>query len=236
MVRTGRKGTVSVFFWSGIIKRRLKADLGGQYNSLNTSSLSIHKDYAPLQKLEFLREDQIHFLYNMDDDALWDMGWDFLSASIAPDENELFDVVSTKTDLMYKLLVSDWITINLEYLEFLIAGSDQVLSQIQDSIEEQEESLGEFLNYIIRYYDFRNLPPFPFESLIQEDHYFLMGDNRYNSVDLRHGLHSKDRLFIADQKNSLIYRSLLSPMTIPESGIEGFVIFRLFPLHRIGIP
>ena len=115
-------------------------------------------------------------------------------------------------------------------------GSDQKLTTIQDSIESQEEDLGEFLNYIIRYYDFRNLPPFPNGTVIEKEHYFLMGDNRYNSVDLRHGLHSKDRYFIQGKESSLVYRSLLNPMTIHESGIEGFVVFRLFPLNRIGLP
>jgi len=134
------------------------------------------------------------------------------------------------------LSVSNWIVINLEYLEYLIAGSDQVLDDIQNTISDQEKALGDFLNYIIRYYDFRNLPPFPSGDVIAEDNYFLMGDNRYNSVDLRHGLHAKDRYLIKGQDNSFVYRSLLHPMTINESGIEGFVVFRLFPLNRIGKP
>ncbi len=214
----------------------VKGGLRGQFSSLNTANLSINKGYAPLQKLEFLREDQIHFLYNLEDDTLWNSGWDFLSSSCTADSRDMFGTVACKTDTMYKMLVSEWIVINLEYLEFLIAGSDQKLINIQDSIESQEESLGEFLNYIIRYYDFRNLPPFPYGTVIEDEHYFLMGDNRYNSVDLRHGLHSKDRYFIRGKESSLVYRSLLNPMTIDESGIEGFVVFRLFPVNRIGLP
>ena len=214
----------------------VKGGLRGQFSSLNTANLSINKGYAPLQKLEFLREDQIHFLYNLEDDTLWNAGWDFLSTLQTVDSRDMFGTVACKTDSMYKMLVSEWIVINLEYLEFLIAGSDQKLINIQDSIESQEENMGEFLNYIIRYYDFRNLPPFPYGTVIEDEHYFLMGDNRYNSVDLRHGLHSKDRYFIKGKESSLVYRSLLNPMTIHESGIEGFVVFRLFPLNRIGLP
>ncbi len=214
----------------------VKGGLRGQFNSLNTSALSVNKNYHPMQKIEFLREDQIHFLYNLDDDSLWNEGWSFLSSSSERSGSGMFHTISVKTDLMYKSLVSTWMVTNLEYLEYLITGNNLDLTVIQNSISSQEEDLGEFLNYLIRYYDFRNLPPFPENSLIPEDHYFLMGDNRYNSVDLRHGLHSKDRLFIRDDENSLVYRSLLNPMTIDESGIEGFVIFRLFPVHRMGIP
>ena len=63
-----------------------------------------------------------------------------------------------------------------------------------------------------------------------------MGDNRYNSKDLRHGLHSQDRFFIDGQEQTFVYRSLLNPTTVHESGIEGFVLFRLFPINRMGIP
>ena len=214
----------------------VKGGLRGQYNSLNTAALSVNQNFHPLQKVEYLREDQIHFLYNMDNSVLWMEGWGFLTKTIDSGRNDMFREISVKTDLMYKSLVSRWMVINLEYLEFLINGSNNDLTSLQDSIAEQEEALGEFLKYLIRYYDFRNMPPFPENALIQKDHYFLMGDNRYNSVDLRHGLHSKDRYFIKDEESSLVYRSLLHPITIDESGIEGFVIFRLFPVHRIGIP
>lgn len=210
----------------------LQKGLKNKYDRIDNEDLSISASYAPYQKIENLKDDNVHFIYNIYDNNLWDRGWSFLTSE-SIETGEFFRLASN-TDLRFKLIVSSWIADNLNYMNALFSGLP--VDDMESRLGEDEKLLSEFLNYILRYYDFRNLPPFPSDTLIKEDNYFVMGDNRYNSLDLRHGLRSEDRFFVEDNSETFVHKSYLNPMTIEEKWIEGFVIFRLFPLNRIGTP
>jgi len=211
----------------------VKSGLQGKYERINKGDLSIDLSYHPFQKLENLRDDNVHFIYNLDDTELWNRGWNFLSQESDGGTGPFFATAS-KTDLRFKEIMSNWILDYLRYMEKVFTGLPA--DKAEEDLEEDDILLGQFLNYILRYYDFRNLPPFPSEGLIEEDHYFVMGDNRYNSLDLRHGLNKKDRFFVGNDENSFVHKSFLDPISIDERWIEGFVAFRLFPLNRMGRP
>lgn len=204
-----------------------------KHTRIEKGDISTDLGYNPFQKIENLRDDNVNFIYNLDDEKLWDRGWNFLSTESSGEGGEFFSIASA-TDLKYKSIVSQWILDNLRYMEAVFTNSPS--DTAEKGLNDDETELGEFLTYILRYYDFRNLPPFPSDSLIEKDHYFVMGDNRYNSLDLRHGLKPADRFFVGTDKNSFVHKSYLKPVTIDEKWIEGFVAFRLFPLGRIGIP
>ena len=208
--------------------------LQGKIDRINRDDLSINAAYSPFQKLENVRDDNVHFVYNLQDQDIWNQGWDFILKHNSLDNVEPFFVLAANMDLSYKLVLSEWLLNNLDYLESLFSAKP--VENFESKLQKDEISLGEIYNYIKIFYDFRNMAPFPQNSLIEEGNYFVMGDNRYSSIDLRHGLNAKDRFFIENDSNSLVYKSYLSPMTIEEKWIEGFVIFRLFPLNRIGIP
>lgn len=225
---TVRKNLVSAYL------RELQGSLQGKYDRIDNRDLSLNNGYSPFQKIENLKDDNVQFLYNLKDDKLWKRGWDFLTSTSSVHLSEEFFRIASNTDLKFKLIISTWILDNMEYFEKVFSGVSE--EEIAAKLDEDQRQLGDFLSYIKSYYDFRNLPPFPSDRVIEEDHYFVMGDNRYNSLDLRHGLKPKDRFFINEDSRTFVYKSYLNPMTIDERWIEGFVMFRLFPINRIGIP
>ncbi len=212
----------------------LQSGLKSKYDRIEDRDLSVNSSYSPFQKIENLKDDNVHFIYNIEDSRLWKRGWDFLTSFSTSGSDEDFALIASNTDLRFKMIISQWIVDNMSYMEAAFTGASA--DDIEKKLNDDERLLSEFLNYILRYYDFRNLPPFPSDTLIEEDNYFVMGDNRYNSLDLRHGLHSQNRFFVAHDSHSFVYKSYLNPMTIDEKWIEGFVAFRLFPLNRIGKP
>ncbi len=85
-------------------------------------------------------------------------------------------------------------------------------------------------------YDQRNFPPFPSgDGYLGPQQYFAMGDNRYNSLDFRYRTenYSPKPLDPADPA-SVQYISSIEPFALDLRFIEGYALFRVWPLSRLG--
>jgi signal peptidase I len=85
-------------------------------------------------------------------------------------------------------------------------------------------------------YDERNFPEFPAgDDYLGPQQYFAMGDNRYNSLDFRYrtGGFSIKGLDPADPA-SICYYSNADPFALDLKFIEGYALFRIWPLSRAG--
>jgi len=84
-------------------------------------------------------------------------------------------------------------------------------------------------------YDQRNFPPFPADGYLGSQQYFAMGDNRYNSLDFRYRTenYSPKPLDPADPA-SVQYISSIDPFALDLRFIEGYALFRVWPLSRLG--
>ncbi len=85
-------------------------------------------------------------------------------------------------------------------------------------------------------YDERNFPPFPTgDEYLGPHQYFAMGDNRYNSLDFRYrtGNFAVKPLDPADPA-SVMYYSNIDPFALDQRFIEGYALFRIWPLSRLG--
>lgn len=95
--------------------------------------------------------------------------------------------------------------------------------------------LNEYLFYLA-YTSQRNMNEFPAgkEDYIPEDHYFMMGDNRFNSIDMRHEyVYHLEKLDEMDEL-SVLFITNIKPRALPSSKMLGTVNFILYPFSRFG--
>ncbi|MGL4987376.1 MAG: signal peptidase I, partial [Treponemataceae bacterium] len=88
----------------------------------------------------------------------------------------------------------------------------------------------------------RSMPVFPPNDengnalYISPESFFMMGDNRFNSLDMRHSYIERKIPLTSNDPLSFNYRSNVMPQTVEAKYILGTTLFRFWPLNRLGIP
>lgn len=146
----------------------------------------------------------------------------------------LFETESMHLNLLIKLNFGKLIVRNAELLK---AGS--TAEQFANDTE-RKSLLSEAENYnaYLGIHDQRNMWEFPVgaDEYIPENCYFMMGDNRFNSLDMRHSYEVHLALIDSLDAYSFVYRSNLAPQYVPVSRILGSAYFRFWPISRAGVP
>ena len=165
---------------------------------------------------------------------------DFMTSWI-PAKNNVRDVYS---EANYKMNVMTKITLGnliVRYAELFRTGVSASLWQ-SDKILKQNMQQAEILNwYIQRLLDSRNMPVYPANDsngnpqYLPKNCFFMMGDNRFNSLDMRHSYDSK-LVPLTDQDDmSVEYHSIMEQKYIPRNRIVGKPFFRFWPLDRTSL-
>ncbi|MBQ2601256.1 MAG: signal peptidase I [Treponema sp.] len=131
----------------------------------------------------------------------------------------------------------------------IMVRSGELLSNNADDMQwssdtyrnEQMEVLERLIMYVTQM-DQRNMGPFPANDasgnpvFIPENCYFMMGDNRYNSSDMRHSYERVFEPLYAGDAYSVTYATNLSPQYVNRNRILGKAGLRIWPLNRFGRP
>ena len=112
-------------------------------------------------------------------------------------------------------------------------SSDYVISGLIDEVQ--------VLDWYIRgLLDSRNMPVFPANNAngeaqyIPKDSFFMMGDNRFNSLDFRHSADEFEAPLTPDDPQSVTYMSMMSPHYVHQKLIIGKPTYRFSPASRRG--
>ena len=165
-------------------------------------------------------------------------------------ENFMTSWISSKNDVRdyysesnYRLNVMAKIIFGkmmVEYAKYYSDGFDQSQWDSQKVIKGLMDEIELHYWYVQNLLDSRNMPLFPANDeagnpqYIPENCYFMMGDNRFNSLDLRHSYDYKETALAKTDPLSISYYSVMSPQYINKKYIIGKPVFRFWPLGRLG--
>ena len=71
---------------------------------------------------------------------------------------------------------------------------------------------------------------------IPDNCYLMMGDNRFNSLDMRHSYDEWLAPLSAFDAYSVTYYTNMQPQYVPRSRILGTTSYRFWPFTRRGVP
>lgn len=124
----------------------------------------------------------------------------------------------------------------------LTAQGKPVASWRTDSIRNAALEQMELLYVYFDLLDSRSMPVFPANgdsgqpNYIPRNSFFMMGDNRFNSLDMRHSYEKKIVAVTEYDPYSLLYSSRMAPQAVGARDILGTTVLRFWPVNRFGVP
>ena len=144
----------------------------------------------------------------------------------------LYEKRFAQLNALIKLCLGKIVIRNIELFRANATAEQFINDEVRNRLLEEAE------NYIfyLKWTNQRNMNVFPAgaDEYIPENAYFMMGDNRFNSTDMRHTTVFKLASVDTNDAQSIRFYSNIKPKYVPAEKILGTTILRIFPFSRFG--
>ncbi|MCR4821590.1 MAG: signal peptidase I [Treponema sp.] len=153
-------------------------------------------------------------------------------------KGDLYSQANYRLNLMIKVLAGKIILRNAELYISGVSDDAMQSDSLRSSYLVQAEKLYDYVILL----DLRNMPVFPANNedgsprYIPENSYFMMGDNRFNSLDMRHSYERRSAKLTSYDNYSVTYMSDMQPQYVNRKKMLGSTSFRFWPVNRAGVP
>ena len=164
----------------------------------------------------------------------------FITSWIDSKDNvrDIYSESNYRLNVMTKMLYGELIS----RTAYLIRSNYSMSSSDTDTVIADLLEQAQMLDWYVRgLLDSRNMPVFPASeadgtpNYIPENCYFMMGDNRFNSLDFRHSAKEFDTVLTKEDPLSVTYTSQMDPHYVDKKLIIGKPSYRFWPGNRRGM-
>ena len=144
----------------------------------------------------------------------------------------LYEKRFAQLNALIKLCFGKIVIRNIELFRANATAEQFINDEVRNSLLQEAQTYAFYLAWTNQ----RNMNVFPAgqDEYIPENAYFMMGDNRFNSTDMRHTTVFKLTSVDKNDAQSIRFLSNIEPKYVPAEKILGTTILRVFPFSRFG--
>jgi len=145
----------------------------------------------------------------------------------------LYEKRFAQLNALIKLCFGKIVVRNIELFQANATAEQFISDEVRNRLLQEAQDYAFYLAWTNQ----RNMNVFPDgeDEYIPANAYFMMGDNRFNSTDMRHSYFLKLAPIDKNDAQSILFQSNSNPKYVPAEKILGTTVLRIYPFSRFGV-
>ncbi|MEL3905493.1 MAG: signal peptidase I [Treponema sp.] len=159
-------------------------------------------------------------------------GWIPYWQSSGAQQASLYEKRFAQLNALVKICFGKLIVRNIELFQTQATAEQFLNDEVRKTLLQEAQEYAFYLAWTNQ----RNMNVYPSgaDEYIPENCYFMMGDNRFNSTDMRHRYVFKPEAVDVHDSAPVLFQSNSEPKYLPAEKILGTTVLRVYPFSRFG--